>query len=92
MEEQLQALRARGEPEEVTVVVDMEGCGPANIDVEYFRFLVDIFRDYYPGVLGLMLLLEKPWFSSGLWDLVKHWLTDLELEAFAQVGADELDT
>ena len=38
--------------------------------------MVDALREYYPGVLGSMLLLEKPWFKSGLYNLARHWLSD----------------
>jgi hypothetical protein len=48
----------------------------SSIDVEFFRFMVDALREYYPGVLGSMLLLEKPWFKSGLYNLARHWLSD----------------
>jgi hypothetical protein len=39
-----------------------------------------------------MLLLEKPWFKSGLYDLAKHWLSDRDLGTYTQVAIEDLDT
>lgn len=42
--------------------------------VEMFYLLLNMTFFLFIYFLGAMLLLEKPWFKSGLWDLSKHWL------------------
>lgn len=51
--------------EKITVVFDMLDSGMSNIDLEYTKLLINIFKQYYPNSLNLILVYEMPWIMNG---------------------------
>lgn len=55
--------------EQMTVVFDMLGSGMSNIDMEYTKFIINTFKNYYPDSLNWILVYEMPWIMNGEWKL-----------------------
>ena len=50
--------------ESLTIVFDMMNTGMSNIDLEYTRNIINIFK-LYPNALNYILVLEMPWIMNG---------------------------
>ena len=48
----------------LTIVFDMMNTGMSNIDLEYMRNIINIFK-LYPNSLNYILVLEMPWIMNG---------------------------
>lgn len=53
----------KGEP--VTVFFDMQDTGLSNADMEYIKYIISLFKLYYPYSLNYILILEMPWVLNG---------------------------
>lgn len=53
----------KGKP--ITIFFDMEGCGLANMDMEFTKYLIGLFKQYYPYFLNYILIFEMPWVLNG---------------------------
>lgn len=53
------------------VLFNMRGFAMKNNDLSMIRAFLPILQNYYPEVLGRVLLVEYPWFVSGIWKVVK---------------------
>lgn len=51
--------------EQMTVVFDMLGSGMSNIDMEYTKFIINTFKNYYPDSLNWILVYDMPWIMNG---------------------------
>ncbi|NXA46887.1 MSPD2 protein, partial [Nothocercus julius] len=57
------AKRDHGKP--LTVVFDMSETGISHIDLDFVRFIVNCFTDYYPNFLTKIVIFEMPWIMNG---------------------------
>ncbi|XP_042666250.1 motile sperm domain-containing protein 2 [Centrocercus urophasianus] len=57
------AKRDHGKP--LTVVFDMAETGISHIDLDFVRFIVNCFTDYYPNFLTKIVIFEMPWIMNG---------------------------
>lgn len=55
----------RDSPGQITVYFDMQGSGLNNMDMEYTKYLINIFKYYYPNALNYILVYEMPWILNG---------------------------
>lgn len=49
----------------ITLFFDMDGCGLANVDMEVIKYLIGLFKYYYPFFLNYILIYEMAWILSG---------------------------
>ncbi|KAK2533798.1 Mospd2 [Columba livia] len=66
------AKRDHGKP--LTVVFDMSETGISHIDLDFVRFIVNCFTDYYPNFLTKIVIFEMPWIMNAAFKIVKGWL------------------
>ncbi|XP_027747548.1 motile sperm domain-containing protein 2 isoform X2 [Empidonax traillii] len=66
------AKRDHGKP--LTVVFDMAETGISHIDLDFVRFIVNCFTDYYPNFLTKIVIFEMPWIMNAAFKIVKGWL------------------
>ncbi|NWX59354.1 MSPD2 protein, partial [Promerops cafer] len=66
------AKRDHGKP--LTVVFDMADTGISHIDLDFVRFIVNCFTDYYPNFLTKIVIFEMPWIMNAAFKIVKGWL------------------
>ncbi|WFC99777.1 hypothetical protein MYAM1_002522 [Malassezia yamatoensis] len=53
------------------LVVDVSESGIFNFDLELLPFLVDLFKNHYPGLFGTVYVVNYGWLQSGLWRIMK---------------------
>ena len=58
----------------ITFLIDSAGAGISNIDLEFLRFLLNLFQFYFPLRLKWVLVHDMPWILNATWNLVKRWL------------------
>lgn len=58
----------------ITFFIDSTGAGISNIDLEYLRFLLNLFQLYFPLRLKWVLVYNMPWVLNATWNLIKRWL------------------
>ncbi|XP_010936582.1 uncharacterized protein [Elaeis guineensis] len=57
--------------EEILVIIDLRGFRVENADVQFLKFLIDVFYYYYPKRLGQVLFVDAPFVFLPIWQLVK---------------------
>lgn len=50
---------------QITLFFDMEKCGLSNMDLDFTKYLIGLFKDYYPYFLNYVIVFEMPWILSG---------------------------
>ncbi|XP_059168080.1 motile sperm domain-containing protein 2-like isoform X3 [Physella acuta] len=66
----------------IVVLLDMSACGLSNLDVDFVKYIITIFKYYYPTFLAYMLIYDMPWIFNAAWKLIKAWLSP---EAVAKI-------
>lgn len=49
----------------ISIFFDMDGAGLSNMDMEYTRYLINLFKNYYPHFLNYILIFEMAWVLNG---------------------------
>ncbi|CAD5182130.1 CRAL-TRIO domain-containing protein C3H8.02 isoform X2 [Musa acuminata AAA Group] len=57
--------------EEILGIFDLRGFRVENGDVQFLKFLMDVFYYYYPRRLGQVLFVDAPFVFQPIWQLVK---------------------
>lgn len=60
--------------DQISVVFDMQKCGLSNMDMDFSRFIIDIFKNYYPNSLNYILIYEMPWILNAAFKIIKQLL------------------
>ncbi|KAG5880678.1 hypothetical protein JTB14_028433 [Gonioctena quinquepunctata] len=58
---------------QITIFFDMEGCGLSNMDMELIKYLIGLFKEYYPYFLNYILIFEMPWVLTAAFKIVKSY-------------------
>jgi len=48
----------------------MADTGMANMDMEFIKYLIGLFKMYYPDFLNYILVFEMPWILNGKLDVL----------------------
>lgn len=51
--------------DQITAVFDMQDSGMSNMDLDYTRYVINLFKLYYPNSLNYILVYELPWVLTG---------------------------
>lgn len=43
----------------------MDGAVLGNMDMEYTKYLINLFKDYYPNFLNFIIIFEMAWVLNG---------------------------
>jgi hypothetical protein len=57
--------------ENILGIFDLRGFGIENGDLQFLKFLIDVFYYYYPKRLGQVLFVDAPFVFQPLWQMVK---------------------
>ncbi|CAH1105355.1 unnamed protein product [Psylliodes chrysocephalus] len=76
--------------EKITIFFDMEGCGLSNMDMEVTKYLIELFKEYYPYFLNYILIYEMPWILSAAFKIIKSWLPEKAVEKIKFVSKKDL--
>lgn len=48
-----------------TPVFDLSDCGLSNIDLDYTRYIINIFKNHYPDQINYILVYDMAWILNG---------------------------
>ncbi|GFY55796.1 motile sperm domain-containing protein 2 [Trichonephila inaurata madagascariensis] len=60
----------------MTVIMSCAGAGMSNLDLDLIKFLITLFRSYYPDSLANILIFDMPWILQPAWKIIKAWLPE----------------
>lgn len=75
----------------VTIVFDCDGCGLINMDIDFVRYMIDVFKYYYPFVLNYILVMDMPWVLNAIWKIIKAWLPAVAVKKIKFVNKNTID-
>lgn len=67
----LEDIRKDDATQRTTLVFDCSGAGLSNVDMDMIKFLINIFQNYYPYMLGKILVYDLPWILNPVFSIVK---------------------
>lgn len=73
-----------------TFVIDTEGAGIHNADLNMLHYLVSTLREIFPGGLNHLLIIDCPWILKAFWTLVKNWVPSHRRDMVKFVSRKEL--
>ncbi|KAH8917759.1 hypothetical protein BT69DRAFT_1286334 [Atractiella rhizophila] len=59
---------------QMVLIVDLDGAGMSNMEVELLPFFLDLLRSHFPGMVGAIFILNYGWMYSGVWQVMKKLL------------------
>ncbi|BGP37154.1 hypothetical protein JCM10450v2_001060 [Rhodotorula kratochvilovae] len=65
---------------QMVVIVDLEGAGMSNLEMELLPFFLDLLKSHFPGMVGAIFVLNYGWAYAGMWQLAKRVLPNTALE------------
>lgn len=74
----------------ITIFFDMEGCGLGNMDMELIKYLISLFKYYYPYFLNYIIIYQMPWVLTAAFKVVKTLLPAKAVEKMKNVSKDTL--
>ena len=75
---------------QIVLLVDVQGAGISNLELELLPFLLQLARAHYPGLVGAVFVLNYGWLHSGMWQLARSILPTSALERIAFPSAADL--
>nr|CAI5867080.1 unnamed protein product [Callosobruchus analis] len=76
----------------ITLFFDMEGCGLSNMDMELIKYLIGLFKEYYPYFLNYILIFEMPWVLSTAFKVIKSWLPEKAVQKIKFLSKKDIQT
>lgn len=74
----------------ITMFFDMDGSGLSNMDMELVKYLINLFKSYYPLFLNYIIIFNMPWVLSAAFKVVKTLLPAKAVEKMKFVTKDTL--
>lgn len=50
---------------QITIFFDLEGCGLGNMDMDFTKYIIALFKQYYPYFLNYIIIYEMSWILNG---------------------------
>ena len=72
------------------LIIDVAESGIFNFELELMPFLVDLFKNHYPGLFGTVFVVNYGWLQSGLWRILNPVLPPKLLARLLFVNKEEL--
>lgn len=60
----------------ISIFFDMEGCGLSNMDMEFTKYLIGLFKEHYPYFLNYIIIYEMAWILNAAFKIIKSWLPE----------------
>lgn len=76
--------------EQITILFDMEDTGMSNMDLDYTRYIINLFKLYYPNSLNHILIYELPWVLTATFKIIKGLLPPKAVAALHFVNKKNL--
>ncbi|EFN78120.1 motile sperm domain-containing protein 2 [Harpegnathos saltator] len=67
-------LEREGNGNQISIFFDMAETGLSNMDMEFTKYLIGLFKSYYPNFLNYIIIFEMPWVLNAAFKIIKSWL------------------
>ncbi|KAF7385774.1 motile sperm domain-containing protein 2-like [Vespula maculifrons] len=67
-------LEREGNGNQISIFFDMAETGLSNMDMELTKYLIGLFKSYYPNFLNYIIIFEMPWVLNAAFKIIKSWL------------------
>lgn len=67
-------LEREGNGNQISLFFDMTETGLSNMDMDFTKYLIGLFKNYYPNFLNYIIILEMPWVLNAAFKIIKSWL------------------
>ncbi|KAI4471658.1 motile sperm domain-containing protein 2 [Holotrichia oblita] len=74
----------------ISIFFDLEGCGLSNLDLDLTRYLISLFKQYYPYFLNYIIIYEMAWILNAAFKLIKSWLPPKAVERIKLIKKAEI--
>ncbi|KAK3915935.1 Motile sperm domain-containing protein 2 [Frankliniella fusca] len=74
----------------ITLFFDMADTGLSNMDMDYTKYLISLFKLYYPFFLNYILIFEMPWILNAAFKVIKSWLPEKAVKKINFVSKSNL--
>ncbi|CAB3364898.1 Hypothetical predicted protein [Cloeon dipterum] len=78
-------LERQTKGDQITLFFDMSDCGLGNMDMEFTKYLINLFKCYYPSFLNYIIVFEMPWILNAAFKIIKSWLPPKAAEKIKSV-------
>ncbi|XP_063244503.1 motile sperm domain-containing protein 2-like isoform X2 [Bacillus rossius redtenbacheri] len=58
----------------ISLFFDMSDTGMSNMDMEFIKYLIGLFSQYYPYFLSYIIIFDMPWILNAAFKIIKTWL------------------
>ncbi|XP_045463540.1 motile sperm domain-containing protein 2-like [Harmonia axyridis] len=86
----MERLERQTNGKQITLFFDMEKCGLSNMDLDFTKYLIGLFKDYYPYFLNYVIVFEMPWILSAAFKVIKSWLPEKAVKKIKFVSRSDL--
>ncbi|KAF7988489.1 hypothetical protein HCN44_001062 [Aphidius gifuensis] len=76
--------------DQISLFFDMCDAGLSNMDMDFTRYLINLFKLYYPNFLNYIILLDMPWVLNAALKIIKSWLPPKAIPKIKQVNKTSL--
>lgn len=76
--------------DQISLFFDMCDAGLSNMDMDFTKYLINLFKLYYPNFLNYIILLDMPWVLNAALKIIKSWLPPKAIPKIKQVNKTSL--
>lgn len=74
----------------VTMVFDCSDATLGNLDIDFTKFIFNVFLKRYPMGLGYVLVYDMPWLFNAAWKVIRAWMMPEATERVKMVNKSEI--
>lgn len=63
-----------GNGNQISIFFDMADTGLSNLDMDFTKYLIGLFKSHYPNFLNYIIIFEMPWVLNAAFKIIKSWL------------------
>ncbi|CAN8029683.1 unnamed protein product [Ixodes persulcatus] len=74
----------------VTMLLDCTDAGLSNLDIDFTKFIFNVFLKRYPMGLGYVIVYDMPWLFNAAWKVIRGWMMPEAAERVKMVNKSQI--
>lgn len=74
----------------VTMLLDCSDAGLSNLDIDFTKFIFNVFLKRYPMGLGYVIVYDMPWLFNAAWKVIRSWMMPEASERVKMVNKTQI--
>ncbi|XP_065162606.1 motile sperm domain-containing protein 2-like [Atheta coriaria] len=70
----MERMERQEKGKQITIFFDLEGCGLGNMDMDFTKYIIALFKQYYPYFLNYIIIYEMSWILNAAINVIKSLL------------------